>query len=108
MTRNKELKILKKKIISIIKLVYDPEILINIWELGLIYRIDLLKYQNMNIKMTLTSLFCPFAEKILEEIKSTICLSIVEIENVNIDLLWGVKWKKNMLKKKTRFVLELV
>lgn len=104
----KELALIKKKVILIIKLIYDPEILINIWDIGLIHNIDMLKYNIISIRMTLTSFTCPFYKKIIEEIKSTINITMIEIRFISIEVNWNIKWSKSMINSKTRFILDLI
>lgn len=108
MNSYKEIKLLKEKIIITIKLIYDPEILINIWDLGLIHNIDILKYNIVDIKMTLTSFTCPFYKKIIEEIKSSINITLIEVKYISIEVKWNIKWNKKMINSKTRFILDLL
>ena len=65
---------LKEKIIKEIKKIYDPEIPVNIYELGLIYEIKVEKDNNVKVKMTLTTPNCPVAESLPKEVKDSICL----------------------------------
>ena len=65
---------LKEKIIKEIKKIYDPEIPVNIYELGLIYKIEVDEKNKVNVDMTLTSPNCPVAESLPKEVKDRICL----------------------------------
>ena len=78
---------LKRKIISEIKKVFDPEIPVNIYDLGLIYNIDLKDNKEATIKMTLTSPNCPVADSLPKMVKENI-LKIEELETVNVELVW--------------------
>ena len=77
---------LKEKIISEIKKVFDPEIPVNIYDLGLIYNIDLKDNKEATIKMTLTSPNCPVADSLPKMVKENI-LKIEELETVNVELV---------------------
>ena len=78
---------LKEKIISEIKKVYDPEIPVNIYELGLIYKIEVSEKNDVLIEMTLTSPNCPVAESLPNSVKENI-LKIDGIKNVDLKLVW--------------------
>ena len=77
---------IKEKIIAEIKKIYDPEIPVNIYELGLIYDIKIEKDNNVKINMTLTSPNCPVAESLPKEVKHSI-MAIKEVKNVD-SLSW--------------------
>ncbi len=87
---------LQPEIISVLKNIYDPEIPVNIYDLGLIYDIDMDKQNNVEITMTLTAPNCPLADDILADIKSQIAL-IDGINDVNIVLVFDPPWDKSML-----------
>ena len=97
---------LKEKIIGEIKKIYDPEIPVNIYELGLIYDI---KVENKNIakvKMTLTSPNCPVAETLPKEVEDSI-MQVEEIEKVELDLVWDPPWDKDMMSEAAKLELNL-
>ncbi len=96
---------LKEKVIAEIKKIYDPEIPVNIYELGLIYDISI-KENNVNVKMTLTTPNCPVAESLPKEVKDSI-LEIKEVENVNLDLVWDPPWDKSMMSEAAKLELNL-
>tara|TARA_B100000686_G_C15824662_1_gene495150 strand:+ start:48 stop:344 length:297 start_codon:yes stop_codon:yes gene_type:complete len=96
---------LKEKIISEIKKIYDPEIPVNIYELGLIYDI-LIKEKDVAIKMTLTTPNCPVAESLPKEVKD--CISqIKEVKNVDLQLVWDPPWDKSMMSEAAKLELNL-
>ena len=97
--------ILKEKVINEIKKIYDPEIPVNIYELGLIYDI-LIKDKNVIIKMTLTSPNCPVAESLPKEVKDSIS-EIKEVNNVNLELVWEPPWDKSMMSEAAKLELNL-
>ena len=96
---------LKEKIIREIKKIYDPEIPVNIYELGLIYDIVVNK-KSVNIKMTLTTPNCPVAESLPKEVKDGV-MQLDEIEKVELDLVWDPPWNKSMMSEAAKLELNL-
>ena len=96
---------LKDKVIAEIKKIYDPEIPVNIYELGLIYQIDI-DNDNVKIKMTLTTPNCPVAESLPKEVKESV-LEIDEVSNVDLDLVWDPPWNKSMMSEAAKLELNL-
>ena len=88
---------LKEKVINEIKKkkIYDPEIPVNIYELGLIYDI-IIKDKDVIVKMTLTTPNCPVAESLPKEVKDSIS-EIKEVKNVDLELVWEPPWDKSMM-----------
>ena len=86
----------EEKIIQTLKTCYDPEIPVDIFELGLIYEIKIDNDDNVNIKMTLTSPACPVAGSLPGEVEIKI-KSIPEVKSVNIELVWNPPWDKDMM-----------
>ena len=97
---------LKEKIIAEIKKIYDPEIPVNIYELGLIYKIEVDNNNKVNVDMTLTSPNCPVAESLPKEVKDSI-MEIKEINNVDLELVWDPPWDKSMMSEAARLELNL-
>ena len=96
---------LKEKVIAEIKKIYDPEIPVNIYELGLIYDISV-KDKNVSVKMTLTTPNCPVAESLPKEVKDSI-LEIKEVKKVDLDLVWEPPWDKSMMSEAAKLELNL-
>jgi len=96
---------LKEKVISEIKKIYDPEIPVNIYELGLIYDITI-KDKDVQVKMTLTTPNCPVAESLPKEVKDSI-MGLDEVKNVNLDLVWDPPWNKSMMSEAAKLELNL-
>ena len=96
---------LKEKIIEEIKKIYDPEIPVNIYELGLIYDIKVEDKNTAKIKMTLTSPNCPVAESLPKEVKDGI-MQVEGIDNVDLDLVWDPPWDKDRMSEAAK--LELI
>ena len=97
---------LKEKIIAEIKKIYDPEIPVNIYELGLIYEIKVEKDNNVKVKMTLTTPNCPVAESLPKEVKDSI-MEIKEVKNVDLELVWEPPWDKSMMSEAAKLELNL-
>jgi len=96
---------LKEKVIAEIKKIYDPEIPVNIYELGLIYDISI-KDKDVSVKMTLTTPNCPVAESLPKEVKDSI-LEIKEVKKVDLDLVWEPPWDKSMMSEAAKLELNL-
>ena len=97
---------LKNKIIAEVKKIYDPEIPVNIYELGLIYNIIVDENNNVKINMTLTSPNCPVAESLPKEVKDNI-MKINEVNKVDLDLVWDPPWEKSMMSEAAKLELNL-
>ena len=97
---------LKDKVIGEIKKIYDPEIPVNIYELGLIYDIIIDDKNNVKIDMTLTSPNCPVAESLPNEVKNSVN-EIKEVKNVDLNLVWDPPWDKSMMSESAKLELNL-
>ena len=87
---------LEEKIIQTLKTCYDPEIPVDIFELGLIYEIAIDDDHNVKIKMTLTSPMCPVAGSLPPEVEGKV-RSIPEVKSAKLDLVWNPPWDKDMM-----------
>ena len=87
---------IEEKIIEVLKNCYDPEIPVNIFELGLIYEIAIDDNANVEVKMTLTSPACPVAGSLPGEVEYKI-RNIPEVNDVKIQLVWNPPWDKDMM-----------
>jgi len=97
---------LKDQIIVEIKKIYDPEIPVNIYELGLIYDIKVENKNTAKVKMTLTSPNCPVAESLPKEVKDGI-MQVEGIDKVDLDLVWEPPWDKSMMSESAKLELNL-
>ena len=96
---------IKEKVISEIKKIYDPEIPVNIYDLGLIYDISI-ENHDVKVKMTLTTPNCPVAESLPKEVKDSI-KEIKEVNDVSLDLVWDPPWDKSMMSEAAKLELNL-
>ncbi|MCL1785679.1 MAG: iron-sulfur cluster assembly protein [Alphaproteobacteria bacterium] len=94
----------KDDIIAALKTVFDPEIPVNIWDLGLVYDIDV--GDSVLIKMTLTSPTCPMAEEIVRMAKQA-AESVAGIGNARVELVWDPPWSYARLSAQARLELDL-
>ena len=97
---------IKEKIIAEIKKVYDPEIPVNIYDLGLIYSINIKNNNEAYIEMTLTSPNCPVADSLPKMVKENIS-SIEEVKKVDLKLVWNPPWTKDMMSEEAKLELNL-
>ena len=95
----------KDDIIGALKTVYDPEIPVNIWDMGLVYDIDIAK-DAVNIKMTFTSPTCPMMEDILSQVKAAVA-NVVAPKPVNVELVWEPAWDLSRMSDAARIELDL-
>ena len=97
---------IKEKVITEIKKIYDPEIPVNIYELGLIYDVTVTEENKVYIKMTLTTPNCPVAESLPNEVKNSV-KEIKEVKDVALDLVWDPPWDKSMMSEAAKLELNL-
>tara|TARA_B100001123_G_scaffold157989_1_gene182785 strand:+ start:468 stop:770 length:303 start_codon:yes stop_codon:yes gene_type:complete len=96
----------KNKVIEEVKKIYDPEIPVNIYDLGLIYKIEVDEKNKVNIDMTLTSPNCPVAESLPKEVKDNI-MKINGVSDVNLNLVWEPPWDKDKMSEAAKLELNL-
>ena len=97
---------IKDRIIEEVKKIFDPEIPVNIYELGLIYKIDVDEKNNVNIDMTLTSPNCPVAESLPNDVKEKI-KKIEGVSDVNLNIIWEPPWNKDKMSEAAKLELNL-
>ena len=97
---------IKSKVIEEIKKIYDPEIPVNIYELGLIYKIEVDEKNKVNIDMTLTSPNCPVAESLPKDVKKNI-MKVEGVSDVNLNLVWEPPWNKDKMSEAAKLELNL-
>ena len=95
---------LEEKIVAMLKTVYDPEIPVNIYDLGLIYKIDVTDNNDAILDMTLTAPNCPAADFIMEDVRQKI-ESIEEIQMATVNLVFQPEWDKDMMSEEAKLEL---
>ena len=100
------MKDIKSKVIEEIKKIYDPEIPVNIYDLGLIYKIEVDNKNKVNVDMTLTSPNCPVAESLPKQVKDNI-MKVEGVSDVNLNLVWEPPWDKDKMSEAAKLELNL-
>ena len=97
---------IKNKVIEEIKKIYDPQIPVNIYELGLIYKVEVDDKKKVNIDMTLTSPNCPVAESLPKQVKDNI-MKVEGVSDVSLNLVWEPQWDKDKMSEAAKLELNL-
>ena len=100
MTKEEKTKI-EERIVDVLKTVYDPEIPVNIWDLGMIYKIDVKDDSSVNIDMTFTAPSCPAADFILEDVRTKV-ESVEGVKSANVNLVFEPAWEQSMMSEEAR------
>jgi FeS assembly SUF system protein len=95
---------LEEQIVKMLKTVYDPEIPVNVYDLGLIYGVDIDDEKNVTITMTMTAPACPAADFIVEDVKIALD-SISEINNVEIKVVFEPEWHQDLMSEEAKLEL---
>jgi FeS assembly SUF system protein len=106
MNAEERLKI-EEKIIEMLRTVYDPEIPVDVYSLGLVYKIDLNDDYELNIDMTMTAPSCPMADFIVEDARIKL-ESIEALKSVNINIVFEPEWTKDMMSEEAKLELGLL
>ncbi len=104
---NQELQALQDKVVTMLRTVYDPEIPVNVYDLGLIYDVDIDPENNVTIQMTFTSPACPMADFLLMDMQMKL-ESIPEVKRVTIDLTFDPPWNRSMMSEEAMLELGLM
>lgn len=99
-----EKNILEERIVDILKTVYDPEIPVNIYDLGMIYKIDVKEDHTVDLDMTFTAPNCPAADFILEDVRTKV-ESLEGISSCNVNLVFEPAWDQSMMSEEARVEL---
>lgn len=97
---------LREKVVRALQGCYDPEIPVNIWELGLIYDVAVEENGSVYIKMTLTSPACPAATSLPPEVRAKVA-AIPGVRDVKLDVVWDPPWNQDMMSEAARLELGL-
>ncbi|MGZ3839665.1 MAG: SUF system Fe-S cluster assembly protein [Flavisolibacter sp.] len=95
---------LREQVIECLQTIYDPEIPVNIYELGLIYRVDVLPINNVQITMTLTAPSCPAAQSIPVEVDQKV-RQLEGVSDVHVAVTWDPPWDKSMMSEAAQLEL---
>jgi FeS assembly SUF system protein len=107
MIKETEIKELGDKIIKVISTIYDPEIPVNIYELGLIYDVEISEDRDVRIEMTLTSPNCPVAESLPVDVGNKV-KEIDGLENVKVNIVFEPPWTKDMMSEEAKLELGML
>ncbi|CCY64612.1 iron-sulfur cluster assembly protein [Marseilla massiliensis] len=105
MTQEEKTKI-EERIVDVLKTVYDPEIPVNIYDLGLIYKIDVKDDATVDIDMTFTAPTCPAADFILEDVRQKVD-SLEGVKSATVNLVFEPAWDQSMLSEEAKLELGL-
>ena len=103
---NKSSKIKEEEIIECIKTVMDPEIPVNLYDLGLIYEIKINDNNDIKIKMTLTNPNCPVAGTMPESVGKSV-EKILNLNSIEVSLVWDPKWHKDLMSEEAKLALDI-
>ncbi len=92
---------IEERIVDVLKTVYDPEIPVNIWDLGMIYKIDVQDDATVDIDMTFTAPSCPAADFILEDVRTKVD-SVQGVKSANVNLVFEPAWDQSMMSDDAR------
>ena len=95
---------LEEKVIKEIQTIYDPELPVNIWDLGLIYKVEILPINNVQIMMTLTAPSCPAAQSLPIEVDQKL-RAIEGVNDVDVIVTWNPPWDKSMMSEAAQLEL---
>lgn len=98
---------LEENIVKMLKTVYDPEIPVNVYDLGLIYKVDIDEDKNVAIDMTLTAPACPAADFIMEDVRMKV-ESVEGVNRVEINLVFEPQWDKDMMSEEAKLELGFI
>lgn len=95
---------LENKVVDVLKTIYDPEIPVDVYELGLIYEVKIDKQSNVVIEMTLTSPNCPVAESMPKEVEDKVA-AIAEVTSAKVNIVFDPPWDKDMMSEEAKLEL---
>ncbi len=106
-TDSSDKNVLREKVITVLKTIYDPEIPVNIYDLGLIYVVDIDDDANATIQMTLTVPGCPFAQTFPGMVEYEV-QNVAGINDARVELVWEPPWSQDMMSEEARLTLGLL
>jgi len=100
-----EEKTIEQQVIKVLKMIYDPEIPVNIYALGLIYKIDITEDKEIEVEMTLTSPACPVAETLPPMIERALMVNIKEAQSAAVTVVWEPPWTQDKMTEEAKLEL---
>ncbi|NNJ92530.1 MAG: DUF59 domain-containing protein [Gammaproteobacteria bacterium] len=97
----------KQTVIDAVKTVFDPEIPVNVYDLGLIYSIDFIRPDQIQITMTLTSPACPVAQSLPNQVKQAV-ISGTGIDRVDVEVVWDPPWNQDAMSEDAKLALNMI
>ncbi|MAY83146.1 MAG: SUF system Fe-S cluster assembly protein [Flavobacteriales bacterium] len=94
----------ENQVIDVLKTIYDPEIPVNIYELGLVYEVKVDENFDVKVDMTLTSPNCPVAESLPAEVESKVA-GLWSVKSAKVEIVWDPPWDKDMMSEEAKFEL---
>ncbi|GEO37169.1 FeS assembly SUF system protein [Skermanella aerolata] len=98
--------VLMEQVLDAIRTVYDPEIPVNIWELGLVYRVDVDSDRNVEVDMTLTAPSCPVAGEMPVQVQQVI-ENLDAVKSCKVELVWEPSWHPGMMSDEAKVALDM-
>ncbi|MFN8209223.1 MAG: iron-sulfur cluster assembly protein [Bacteroidales bacterium] len=98
---------MEMEIVKVLKMVYDPEIPVNVYDLGLIYEIDVNDQKDVLIRMTLTAPNCPMADDVVRDVREKVKL-VTGVREVEVVLTWDPPWTKEMMTEEAMLELGML
>jgi FeS assembly SUF system protein len=98
---------LREQVIDAIRSCYDPEIPVNIWELGLVYEVTVSDEKDVQVRMTLTSPMCPVAESLPPEVEQKV-RDVPGVRSAKVDVVWEPPWNPGMMSEAARLELNMM
>ncbi len=98
---------IEERIVDVLHTVYDPEIPVNIYDLGMIYKVDVQENGHVDLDMTFTSPACPAADFILEDVRTKV-ESVAGVQSANVNLVFEPAWDQSMMTEEARVELGFV
>ena len=95
---------IEERIVDVLKTVYDPEIPVDIWNLGMIYKVDVQEDGNVDVDMTFTAPSCPAADFILEDVRQKVD-SLEQVKSANVNLVFEPVWDQSMMTEEAKIEL---
>lgn len=99
--------LIKAQVTDVIKTCYDPEIPVNIYELGLIYGVDVDDQANVTVRMTLTTPYCPAAQSLPPEVKERVS-QVQGVKDVKVEIVWDPPWNPSMMTEAAKLELGML